>query len=56
MIASLWQLAGCLLLMRCVRPLPGCSELGGVYESCNLFLGLGRPELKSQVGLSQHSS
>jgi hypothetical protein len=27
----------------------GCSELGGVYDSCNLFLGLGRRERKSQV-------
>ena len=28
----------------------GCSELGGVYDSCNLFMGLGRRERKSQVG------
>ena len=26
-----------------------CSELGGVYASCNLFVGLGRRERKSQA-------
>ena len=26
-----------------------CSELGGVYSDCNLLLGLGRRERKSQV-------
>lgn len=26
-----------------------CSELGGVYDQCNLFLGLGRRERKAQV-------
>lgn len=38
-------------LKPCLPPacLPACSELGGVYDSCNLFLGLGRRERKSQV-------
>lgn len=31
------------------------SELGGVYESCNLFLGLGRRERKSQVRRAVHA-
>lgn len=32
----------------CSPPLP-CSELGGVFGDCNLFLGLGRRERKSQA-------
>lgn len=32
-----------------VWPAPPCSELGGVYNDCNMFLGLGRRERKSQV-------
>lgn len=33
----------------CLAPPVPRSELGGVYDSCNLFLGLGRRERKSQV-------